>query len=99
MDNRYTNSECEDTEQHKNAGKSSKKKSGGRVVIRNINYITSKRQNSSEDESESASDTYTDDETERGTRKRSLRSPKRKQSSESETHNRKETDSSHWQAF
>nr|GEV52865.1 hypothetical protein [Tanacetum cinerariifolium] len=99
MDNRYTNSESEDSEQHKNAAKSSKKKSGGRVVIRNINYITSKKQNSSEDESESASVTHTDGETERGTHKRSLRSPKRKQSSESETHNRKETDSSHWQAF
>ncbi|XP_024962751.1 COP1-interacting protein 7 isoform X1 [Cynara cardunculus var. scolymus] len=109
MDNRYSNPESESvneessfgSERHKSAGKSGKKKSG-RVVIRNINYINSKRQNSSEDESETVSDTDDDDETESDTHKRSLRSPKRKgnlKESESETVNRKEADSGHWQAF
>ncbi|KAI3664281.1 hypothetical protein L6452_44766 [Arctium lappa] len=109
MDNRYSNPESESvkeessfgSERHKNAGKSGKKKSG-RVIIRNINYINSKRQNSSEDESEPVSDTDTGDESESDTHKRNLRSPKRKgnlKESESETVNGKEADSGHWQAF
>ncbi|XP_018808040.2 COP1-interacting protein 7-like isoform X2 [Juglans regia] len=45
----------------KKASRSGKKQSG-MVVIRNINYITSKRQNSSDGESQSASDSETDEE-------------------------------------
>nr|DAD19995.1 TPA_asm: hypothetical protein HUJ06_021458 [Nelumbo nucifera] len=48
-------------EPRKKTGRSGKKKSG-MVVIRNINYITSKRQNTSGSESESASDPETDEE-------------------------------------
>lgn len=48
-------------ESWKKANRSGKKQSG-RVVIRNINYITSKRQNSSGSESQSASDSETDEE-------------------------------------
>ncbi|KAG7996698.1 hypothetical protein I3843_01G174800 [Carya illinoinensis] len=44
----------------KKASRSGKKQSG-MVVIRNINYITSKRQNSSGSESQSASDSETDE--------------------------------------
>ncbi|KAJ9537146.1 hypothetical protein OSB04_029879 [Centaurea solstitialis] len=105
MDNRYCSPESESMNQESSFGKSGKKKSG-RVVIRNINFINSKKQNSSEDESETASDTNTGDEndTEGDTdkRKRSLRSPKRKgnlKESESETVNGKEAESGHWQAF
>ncbi|KAJ9537145.1 hypothetical protein OSB04_029878, partial [Centaurea solstitialis] len=105
MDNRYCCPESESVNQESSFGKSGKKKSG-RVVIRNINFINSKKQNSSEDESETASDTDTGDEndTEGDTdkRKRSLRSPKRKgnlKESESETVNGKEAESGHWQAF
>lgn len=67
--------------------KSGKKKSG-KVVIRNINFINSKKQNSSEDD-ESASDT----DTESDTNKKTLKSPKRKSKKESES------DNSHWDAF
>ncbi|OVA02370.1 hypothetical protein BVC80_9099g173 [Macleaya cordata] len=45
------------------AGRSGKKKSG-MVVIRNINYITSKKQDTSASESQSASDSETDEEAE-----------------------------------
>uniref|UniRef100_A0A2N9GHT8 COP1-interacting protein 7 n=1 Tax=Fagus sylvatica TaxID=28930 RepID=A0A2N9GHT8_FAGSY len=48
-------------ESRKKASRSGKKQSGV-VVIRNINYITSKRQNSSDTESQSASDSETDEE-------------------------------------
>uniref|UniRef100_A0A5B7B089 COP1-interacting protein 7 n=1 Tax=Davidia involucrata TaxID=16924 RepID=A0A5B7B089_DAVIN len=68
----------------KKAGRSGKKQSG-MVVIRNINYITSKRQNSSGNESESASESETDKEAgelranaPEMMHKKSLRSSKRK---------------------
>lgn len=48
-------------ESRKKASRSGKKKSGT-VVIRNINYITSKGKNSSDGESQSASDSQTDEE-------------------------------------
>ncbi|KAK1289579.1 hypothetical protein QJS10_CPB18g02024 [Acorus calamus] len=47
-------------ESHRKAGRSGKKKSGV-VVIRNINYITSKRRDTSGSESQSASDSETDE--------------------------------------
>lgn len=68
----------------KKAGKSGKKQSG-LVVIRNINYITPQKQDWSGDESESASDSGTDNETgdlqadaPTMTHKNSLKSSKRK---------------------
>ncbi|XP_059632337.1 COP1-interacting protein 7 [Cornus florida] len=71
-------------EPRKKAGRSVKKQSG-MVVIRNINYITSKRQNSSGSESEPASDCESDNEagelqtdTSEMMHKNSLRSSKRK---------------------
>lgn len=91
--NRYSNPESEETsfgsEQHnKNAAKN--KSGSGRVVIRNINFINSKSQNSSEDES--VSDTDTD------THQRSLRSlAKRKGNLNEKSVNGKEADN--WQAF
>ncbi|XP_008785220.1 COP1-interacting protein 7-like [Phoenix dactylifera] len=50
-------------ESHKRIGRSGKKKSGV-VVIRNINYITSKRHDTSGSESVSASDSETEEESE-----------------------------------
>ncbi|KAL7220097.1 hypothetical protein ACSBR2_013037 [Camellia fascicularis] len=91
----------------KRAGRSDKKQSG-MVVIRNINYVTSKRKNSSGSESQSASDSDSDNEAV-DLHKSSL-SLKRKGSQaksmdESNSHDKeetsygKETDGGHWQAF
>ncbi|XP_023749018.1 COP1-interacting protein 7 isoform X3 [Lactuca sativa] len=76
----------ESSEQHKNTGKMK----SGKVVIRNINFINSKRQDSSEDD-ESASDT--DPKSNAIANKKTLRSPKRKGKKETES------DNGHWDAF
>ncbi|XP_076939350.1 uncharacterized protein LOC143608011 [Bidens hawaiensis] len=94
MDNNNNNKSEEESPEHR---KSSGKKKSGRVVIRNINFINSKNETSSESAS---SDTDTGDHTQQ--RKRNLRSPKRKgnhKDSESETLNGKEADGGHWDAF
>ncbi|XP_076894934.1 uncharacterized protein LOC143547380 [Bidens hawaiensis] len=94
MDNYNINRSEEESPEHR---KSSGKKKSGRVVIRNINFINSKNETSSESAS---SDTDTGDHTQQ--RKRNLRSPKRKgnrKDSESETLNGKEADGGHWDAF
>nr|XP_043632952.1 COP1-interacting protein 7 [Erigeron canadensis] len=100
--NRYTSPEPDEgSELQKDVGKSGKSRSG-KVVIRNINFINSKNQNSSGDDSESASDSDIGDEIESRNNGSSLRSSKRKgnrKESESETRNRKEIDSGPWDAF
>lgn len=97
-------------ESRKRSGRSSKKQSG-MVVIRNINYITSKGQNSSDTESPSASESQTDEGDEglnasssEGKYKKSLRSSERngnqsKSVDKTNSSDGKETDSGHWQAF
>ncbi|TXG72345.1 hypothetical protein EZV62_000924 [Acer yangbiense] len=93
----------------KKASRSGKKQSG-MVVIRNINYITSKRQDSSASESQSASNSEPDDEDEdirsstpEKKHNGALRSSKRREShiqSDMEgTVNRKQEDGGQWQAF
>lgn len=81
MDN--NNEEEDSPQQHKNPGK----KKSGRMVIRNINFINSKGQNSSQSDS--------DTDTENHTHKRSLKESE----SEALTLDGKETDSGHWDAF
>lgn len=97
-------------EARKKASRSSKKQSG-MVVIRNINYITSKGQNSSDTDSQSASESQTDEEDEglhvsssERKHKNSLRSSTRNEnhakfSGKEEMTFGKEPDSGHWQAF
>ncbi|XP_015887871.3 COP1-interacting protein 7 isoform X2 [Ziziphus jujuba] len=96
-------------ESQKKAGRSSKKQAG-MVVIRNINYITSKGQDSSDTESQSASESQTDEEGEglhvsssERKHKNSLRSSKRNgnhsKSSGKEEMTFGEADGGHWQAF
>ncbi|KAE8667989.1 COP1-interacting protein-related, putative isoform 3 [Hibiscus syriacus] len=90
----------------KKSSKSSKKKSG-MVVIRNINYITSKRESSSGSDSQSHSCSEEDVEDGDTEHKNSQRSSKvngsRTKSVDAydreETVNGKETDGGHWQAF
>ncbi|KAJ4824380.1 hypothetical protein Tsubulata_034889 [Turnera subulata] len=88
-------------------GSRSAKRQSGKVVIRNINYITSKRQDSSGSESESASASDIDEED--GEHGKSLRSSKRKgslsksvdkgNSSDREGTVYGKEDTGHWQAF
>ncbi|KAM7485370.1 hypothetical protein LguiA_001379 [Lonicera macranthoides] len=96
-DGRYTESEMSEVDAPKSR---SGKKQSGKVVIRNINYITSKNSSGSESESDSNSDTD----------KEALRSSKRKGSHARSTNitnshdkeeiiNGKETDGGHWNAF
>ena len=80
------------------------KKQSGMVVIRNINYITSKRQNSSGSDSQLHSGSEMDEEDGDSEHKNSLRSSKGKESriksvDREETIPGKETDGGHWQAF
>ncbi|XP_022760301.1 COP1-interacting protein 7-like [Durio zibethinus] len=86
------------------------KKPSGMVVIRNINYITSKRQNSSGSDSQSHSGSDMDEEDGDTQHKKSLRSSKGKGSrtksvdalnsfDREETVPVKETDGGNWQAF
>ncbi|XP_022740087.1 COP1-interacting protein 7-like [Durio zibethinus] len=86
------------------------KKQSGKVVIRNINYITSKRQNSSCSDSQSHSGSEMDEEGGNSEHKNSLRSSKGKGSrtksvdalnsfDREESVPGKETDGGHWQAF
>ncbi|KAG4185426.1 hypothetical protein ERO13_A09G229166v2 [Gossypium hirsutum] len=83
------------------------KKQSGMVVIRNINYITSKRENSSGSDSQSHSESEVDMEDGDIEHKNSQRSSKRKGSrtksvdeyDREETVHGKETDGGHWQAF
>ncbi|KAB2092649.1 hypothetical protein ES319_A02G044500v1 [Gossypium barbadense] len=81
---------------------SSGKRQSGMVVIRNINYITSKKQNSSDSDSHSGPEM--DEEDGNSVQKNSLRSSKGKriQAKPVDTEEMvsgKETDSGHWQAF
>lgn len=90
-------------------GSRSGKKQSGVVVIRNINYIASKGQNDSEDESRSGSDAEIDEEDRAGgsemRHKNSSRSSKRKENNVRSSANEeeiafgKEADGGHWQAF
>ncbi|XVF38482.1 hypothetical protein REPUB_Repub20aG0105900 [Reevesia pubescens] len=86
------------------------KKQSGMVVIRNINYITSNKQNSSGSDSQSHSGSEMDEEDGDIEHKNSLRSSKGKGSrtksvdalnlfDREETVPAKETDGGHWQAF
>ncbi|XWS39167.1 hypothetical protein CRYUN_Cryun18bG0026800 [Craigia yunnanensis] len=82
----------------------SDKKQSGMVVIRNINYITSKRQNSSGSDLQTHSGSEMDEEDGDSEHKTSLRSSKGKESriksiDREETVPGKETDGGHWQAF
>ncbi|CAN1279288.1 COP1-interacting protein 7 [Linum perenne] len=88
----------------KGSRSSGRKKKSGKVVIRNINYITSDRQDISDDESQSASGS--DDEEQDGysparnssiKQKKSARSVRREDSHLNTTN--KEGDDGHWQAF
>ncbi|MBA0612488.1 hypothetical protein Godav_013084 [Gossypium davidsonii] len=81
---------------------SSGKRQSGMVVIRNINYIASKKQNSSDSDSQSGPEM--DEEDGNSVQKNSLRSSKGKRSQAKpvdteETVSGKETDGGHWQAF
>lgn len=90
-------------------GSRSGKKQSGVVVIRNINYIASKGQNNSDDESQSASDSEADEEDGTGgsesRHKNSNRSSTRKENNvrnsanEEEISFGKDTDGGHWEAF
>ena len=95
-------------------GSRSGKKQSGMVVIRNINYITSKGQNNSDSESQSASDSQTDEEDGASgsdlKHKNSRSSSKKKDNhlksgdKTNSTDNEeiaygKEADGGHWQAF
>ncbi|KAE8076046.1 hypothetical protein FH972_014719 [Carpinus fangiana] len=95
-------------ESWKKASRSGKKQSG-MVVIRNINYITSKRQNSSGSESQSASNSETDGEggdlhmdsqrsfKRKGGRTKSM--DKLNSTNKEEMAHGKDADGGHWQAF
>ncbi|PRQ36644.1 hypothetical protein RchiOBHm_Chr4g0393911 [Rosa chinensis] len=94
-------------ESRKKSSRSGKKKSGT-VVIRNINYITSKGKNSSDGESQSGSDSQTDEEDgnlQDGILEvmNSLKSTKRKgnhtQSIDKFDSSEKEANGDNWQAF
>ncbi|OMO95448.1 hypothetical protein COLO4_15893 [Corchorus olitorius] len=91
----------------KKSSRSGKKRSGT-VVIRNINYITSKGQNASGSDSQSHSGSETDEEDGDSEHKNSRRSSRGKGShtksldvlnSFDREENGKETDGGHWQAF
>ncbi|XP_039000097.1 COP1-interacting protein 7-like isoform X2 [Hibiscus syriacus] len=85
----------------KKSSKSGKKQSGV-VVIRNINYITSKRENSSGSDSQSYSgseEDVEDGDTEHKNTRRSSKENGSRTKSVEETVNGKETDGGHWQAF
>ncbi|KAJ0092676.1 hypothetical protein Patl1_25625 [Pistacia atlantica] len=104
--------ELEKQTSRKKASRSGKKQPG-MVVIRNINYITSKGQAASDSESQSASNSETDDEdgdiqgsAQETKHKSILRSSKRKESHISSmnadmqgTVNRKDEEGGQWQAF
>ena len=93
-------------ESRKKGSRSGKKKSGV-VVIRNINYITSKGQNHSDEESQSASESEADEEDGSGSsetkRNNSLKSSKKKENHAKSTDNMNladtEADGGHWEAF
>ncbi|XWS13872.1 hypothetical protein CRYUN_Cryun36dG0076100 [Craigia yunnanensis] len=104
--------ENETSQSPKSRKKSSKsgKRQSGMVVIRNINYITSKRQNSSGSDSQSHSSSEMDEEDVDTEHKNSLRTSKGKGSrtksvdalnsfDREETVPGKGTDGGHWQAF
>ncbi|KAL3724687.1 hypothetical protein ACJRO7_029798 [Eucalyptus globulus] len=103
-------SEKEDLALRKKTSRSNKKQSG-MVVIRNINYITPKRRNSSNGESHSASDSESvEDDGEMEASQNLTRSSKRKDKDESSVNKSissdnnealygNETDGGHWQAF
>ncbi|CAN6725971.1 unnamed protein product [Malus baccata var. baccata] len=108
MDSSSGNTESDDPELEKGFSKShesgkkatrSGKKQSGRVVIRNLNYITAKGKNSSD--SESASDSQTDEDNgdfEGGIPEKKVMHP-HKSSKMKETVPMKEGDEGNWQAF
>ncbi|GKU85732.1 hypothetical protein SLEP1_g357 [Rubroshorea leprosula] len=83
QDDEELDNETLESHEPRKKGSPSVKKKAGMVVIRNINYISSKKQNSSDSDSESASSTETDAENEdleaaspKGKPKKSMRSSK-----------------------
>ncbi|KAK4539216.1 hypothetical protein RGQ29_031939 [Quercus rubra] len=97
------NEEASQTRESRKKGSRSGKKQSGMVVIRNINYITSKRQNSSDSESQSASDAETDEEVGDLEAKTFNRKGKHTKSMDklnsSDAAHGKDVDGGHWQAF
>ncbi|KAM3756091.1 hypothetical protein ACB098_02G086600 [Castanea mollissima] len=95
-------------------GSRSGKKQSGMVVIRNINYITSKRRNSSDSESQSASDAETDEEvgdleassldarrmdSQRSSNRKGKHTKSMDKLNSSDAAHGKDVDGGHWQAF
>ncbi|XVF66463.1 hypothetical protein PTKIN_Ptkin10aG0037800 [Pterospermum kingtungense] len=108
-DEKLENENSRSPKARKKSSRSGKKQSG-RVVIRNINYITSKGQNSSGNDSQSQSGSEMDEEDGDSENKNSLRSSKGKGSrtksvdalnsfDREETVPGKEIDGAQWQAF
>lgn len=108
------NEEASQTRESKKKGSRSGKKQSGMVVIRNINYITSKRQNSSDSESQSASDSETDEEvgdleassldarrmdSQRSSNRKGKHSKSMDKLNSSDAAHGKDVDGGHWQAF
>ncbi|PON94790.1 COP1-interacting protein-like protein [Trema orientale] len=106
--------EASQSRESRKRGSRSGKKQSGTVVIRNINYITSKGQNYSDAESQSASDSQTDEEDGASAlelkHKNSHRSSKKKENhikstdkanstNKEEIASGKEADGGHWQVF
>lgn len=103
-------SEKEDLALRKKTGQSSKKQSG-MVVIRNINYITPKRRNSSNGESHSASDSESEEDNGEMEASQNLKRSSKGKDKDGSSINKSissdnnealygnETDGGHWQAF
>lgn len=109
-DNRDSNNESENWDLDasesrglkKISGKSGKRKPGT-VVIRNINYITKKKQNSSDSESQSVSDSMEDESTDEEMKNKNTSKSKRVEFHNNSVDNSnlydKEADVGNWQAF
>ncbi|XP_065861845.1 COP1-interacting protein 7 [Euphorbia lathyris] len=112
MDAELENETLENQESGKKSSRSNKKKSG-MVVIRNLNYITSKRQESSDSESQLASGSETDGEdrdfsaptssikhknSQRSSKKKGIHTDKLESYNEGGT-NGNEVDGKNWEAF
>ena len=108
------NEEASQTRESRKKGSRSGKKQSGMVVIRNINYITSKRQNSSDSESQSASDAETDEEvgdleassldarrmdSQRPSNRKGKHTKSMDKLNSSDAAHGKDVDGGHWQAF
>ncbi|WCJ24068.1 COP1-interacting protein-related [Euphorbia peplus] len=92
------NETVEIQDQVRKSSRSNKKKSGV-VVIRNLNYITSKRQESSESESHSASGSETDGEDRDSSMLTSSKHKNSQRSSKKKGTNGNEEDGKNWEAF